>query len=118
MRPPKYSIHPRRGRRQHQSLLRQIEDESSTIERICISVRIGLSPQSPDVHRSIPLRLLDHLLRGSLLFIDVSLDHLSREAGSQSSVLATLEQNADHNVRIPARREADEPAVLRQVVTI
>ena len=30
-------------------------------------------------------------------------------------MFAALEQNADHDVRIAPRREADEPAVLRQI---
>ena len=48
----------------------------------------------------------------ALFLVEVGLDHVPRDRRGELSVLAVLIQRGHHDFRAPARREADEPAIV------
>src|SRR5208337_3376380 len=63
------------------------------------------------------LILRDLSLAVTLLF-DVSLDHLGSGASSVISVLAFFKQHSNHNFGVAARSDADEPAIVFEVLAL
>src|SRR5579871_4272524 len=53
-----------------------------------------------------------------MLLLYIGLDHLRSETSGQFAVLTALEQDANYDVGIAARREADEPSVLSKFVAV
>src|SRR5438105_655684 len=55
---------------------------------------------------------LSHLGGYAALLFSVGLDHLSGHASREGAMLATFEQNSDHNSGTPAWRESHKPAII------
>src|SRR5579872_5756125 len=110
--------HPRCSRRQYRSFPCNRDGGMPGLQAIFVAIVIRSTPERAHIYGAGILGLLHHLLRSAFLFVDVSLDHLRRQPRREPAMLAALEENANHDVGITARRKSDEPPILRQIFGI